>query len=96
MADGTIDRSGNVTIRFNLQAERLWAGDGRQLLPCEWCGTVQLVAGSVVSFICSGCSHCHCGAFDVEIIQVDRGRAMERDVLICNACGHESNRPGHA
>jgi len=64
---GTISPSGEVTITFNLQTERLEAppvdwGDTkepRQWLPCDKCGELQSVANNVVSVLCDSCFATH-------------------------------------
>lgn len=53
---GTIERDGTVTVTWNVQAERLAAPKGGHYLPCEVCGVVLEVTGTVVSVICPGCS----------------------------------------
>lgn len=60
MITGTIAGSGEVTIKFNLQTDRLDAppvdGEPRQWLPCDACGELQSVAHNVVSVLCDSCA----------------------------------------
>lgn len=55
MAYGDIDRTGDVTIRFNMQAEHLPAPGGRVYLPCEACGRVQATVPNTVAITCLPC-----------------------------------------
>ncbi len=60
MATGQVDRGGNVTITFNMQAEHLSAPNGGKYLPCEACGAVVEVPLNVVATLCPSCEALTC------------------------------------
>ena len=59
-ARGTVDRTGTVTITFNLQSTQLPApdvnGEPQHWLPCAMgCGEVESVSHRAISFVCNVC-----------------------------------------
>jgi len=52
---GSINRSGDVLISFNVNHEILEAPGDKKYLPCDKCGEVQPVNKNVVSFLCKLC-----------------------------------------
>ena len=62
--NATIDRQGNVTIKFNTQGETLAAPDGHHYLPCsDGCGVLHTVQSNVVAICCEVTGQCAmCGA----------------------------------
>lgn len=55
--NGTINRSGDIEIRWNMQEEKLYSPDGsKHLLPCERCGLPQWASLPVVSILCDRCA----------------------------------------
>jgi len=55
LVHGTVDRSGNIILRWNAQDTALRAPSGGVYFPCGACGVVHDVPHDVVSFECDTC-----------------------------------------
>ena len=80
---GSHDRSGNIVLEWNSQAEKLYSPDGTQhCLPCDRCGQPQWVSLLTVSVLCDRC-----------VADADLGLADEPDHDDTVHCCPDCERP---
>ena len=55
--ESTFDKTGTITLTWNLQTDKLYSPDGtKHCLPCEICGKPEWVGLSTVSVMCQPCA----------------------------------------
>jgi hypothetical protein len=84
---GKHDSNGDVTLTWNSQVDKLPARNGGHYLPCEVCGTVQVVSWNTVSATCFKCIDFHSRQYDLD------GREVEDNVDFMRQLDMDGDRP---